>query len=65
MDFVSLLQDNEVDFSFLIESWMTVQTNHTTELLKEAGTTFTIITDPIGREAELELWLNILFFPKT
>ena len=37
MDFVSLLQDNEVDFSFLIESWMTVQTNHTTALLKEAG----------------------------
>ena len=37
MDFVSLLQDNEVDFSFLIESWMTLQTNHTTALLKEAG----------------------------
>ena len=36
-DFISLLYDNDIDFSFITESWMTSQNNLTSALLQEAG----------------------------
>ena len=36
-DFISLLEDNDIDISFITESWMTSQNNQTSALLQEAG----------------------------
>ena len=36
-DFIGLLEDNDIDISFITESWMTSQNNQTSALLQEAG----------------------------
>ena len=40
LDFINLLDDNEVDFSFITEHWMNSLNNHTTALLRESGYNF-------------------------
>ena len=39
LDFIQLLEDNNIDIAFITESWMTCQNNHTSALLRESGYT--------------------------
>ena len=37
LDFIQIVEDNDIDISFITETWMTSENNHTSALLKDLG----------------------------
>ena len=65
MDFISLLDDNDIDIGFITESWMTSQNNHTSALLQESGFNFYHYFRPNQKGGGVGIVARSQFIPKS
>jgi hypothetical protein len=65
LDFIQLLDDNNVDIAFITESWMDSETNHTSALLKDAGYSMYHYFRPTKRGGGAAVIAKTAFVPKN
>ena len=65
LDYISLLDDNDIDFGFITESWMTSQNNNTSALLQEAGYNLYHYNRPDRKGGGVGIVSKSKFIPKS
>ena len=65
LDFIQILEDNDIDISFISETWMTSQNNLTSALLKESGYTMYHYCRPNKQGGGVAIIAKSTFTPKN